>query len=190
MVKGLKVLYSLIGLILLTVLGNVIFINQRFLNLPSLSWLPVDYYTEGFWKDVLAQYFLWAAVVLFVLVVIAILVIIFFPRRYSEVKLPDGDGKLNLKKSAIEGYVKSLIKSEKIMKNASVSVNVYKKKFKIDVKGNIIPRTDVVEQIDQLKKKIESGIDSFFGVKRKVNFKVKVKDISDNNNNKQRVRVE
>lgn len=58
------------------------------------------------------------------------------------------------------------------------------------VKRKNVLSTDVVEQIDQLKKKIESGIDSFFGVKRKVNFKVKVKDISDNNNNKQRVRVE
>lgn len=177
MAKGLKFLYSLIGLVLLTVLGNAIFLNQRVLNLPALSWLPVDFQTNGVWKEILSQYFLWAAVILFVIVLVAILVVMFFPRRYSEVELADNNGKLKLKKSAVEGYVKSLVQSEGLMKNPTVTANLYKKKFKVDVKGQVVPRSNVIANTEQLKKDLETGLKAFFGIEHDVDFNVKVKDV-------------
>lgn len=177
MAKGLKILYSLLGITLLTVLGNVIFLNQRVLNLQVLSWIPVDFTTHGVWKEILSQYFLWAAVVLFVIVFLAILVVMFFPRRYSEIELADNQGKLKLKKSAVEGYVKSLVQSEGLMKNPSVTANLYKKKFKVDVKGQVIPRSNVIANTEQLKHDLETGLKAFFGVEHNVDFSVKVKDV-------------
>lgn len=177
MAKGLKILYSLVGIVLLTVLGNAIFLNQRVLNLQALSWLPVDFTAHGVWKEILSQYFLWAAVVFFVIVFLAILVVMFFPRRYSEVELADNNGKLKLKKSAVEGYVKSLVQSEGLMKNPNVTANLYKKKFKVDVKGQVIPRSNIIANTEQLKKDLETGLKAFFGVEHNVDFSVKVKDV-------------
>lgn len=177
MAKGLKIFYSLIGLVLLTILGNVIVLNQRFLDLQAFSWLPVDYRPTVFFREILAQYLLWAATILFVLVLVAILVILFFPRRYSEVELQDKQGKLKLKKSAVEGYVKSLVESESLMKNPKVTAHLYKKKFKVDVKGQVVPRTKVIANTEQLKKDVETGLKAFFGIEHDVDFSVKVKDV-------------
>lgn len=177
MAKGLKILYSLVGIVLLTILGNAIFLNQRVLKLQSLSWLPVDFTSHGVWKVILTQYFLWTAVVLFVILFLTILVVIFFPRRYSEIELADNNGKLKLKKSAIEGYVKSLVQSEGGMKNPNVTVNLYKKKFKVDVKGQVIPHSNVVANTGKLKKDLEKGLEVLFGIKHNVDFNIEVKDI-------------
>ncbi|MEQ9764081.1 alkaline shock response membrane anchor protein AmaP [Streptococcus jiangjianxini] len=177
MAKGWKILYSLVGIVLLTVLGNVIFLNQRILRLPALSWVPVNFRAHSIWREFLAQYFLWAAIVLFILVLIGIVVIIFFPRRYSEVELADDKGKLKLKKSAIEGYVKSLVESEGLMKNPKVTASLYKKKFKVDVRGQVVPRSNVITNTEKLKKDLEVGLKAFFGVEHDVDFSVKVKDV-------------
>lgn len=177
MAKGWKVLYSLVGIVLLTVLGNVILLNQRILRLPALSWLPVNFRVNSIWQEILSRYFLWVATVLFVLVIIAIVVVIFFPRRYSEIELTDNKGKLKLKKSAIEGYVKSLVESEGLMKNPKVTANLYKKKFKVDVKGQVVPRSNVITNTEKLKKDLEVGLKAFFGVEHDVDFSVKVKDV-------------
>lgn len=190
MSKGLKVLYSIIGLILLTVLGNAIFLNQRFLSLPYLDWIPTQFKTGGVWREILSQYFLWAAIVLFVITLVAILVIMFFPRRYSEVELADNNGKLKLKKSAVEGYVKSLVQSEGLMKDPNVTANLYKKKFKVDVKGQVIPRSNVIENTQQLQRDLETGLKAFFGVDHNVDFNVKVKDVVDNSKSLKSGRVE
>lgn len=177
MEKGLKILYSLVGIVLLTILGNTIFLNQGVLKLKALSWLPVDFASHGVWKVILAQYFLWTALVLFVILFLAILVVIFFPCCYSELELADNNGKLKLKKSAVEGYVKSLVQSEGVMKNPNVTVNIYKKKFKVDVKGQVIPRLNVIAHTEQLRKDLESGLKVLFGVEHSVDLSVEVKDI-------------
>ncbi|CAM2803980.1 membrane protein [Streptococcus acidominimus] len=177
MAKGLKIIYSLIGLVLLTILAYVIVLNQRVLRLPALAWLPVSWRPNFWFREALAQYFLWVSVILFIVVLVGILVIIFFPRRYSEVELADNQGKLKLKKSAVEGYVKSLVESEGLMKNPRVTANLYKKKFKVDVKGQVVPRTNVIANTEQLKKDLETGLKAFFGVEHDVDFAVKVKDV-------------
>lgn len=186
MAKGLKITYSLIGVILLTIFGNVIIRNQRIVNLNALSWLPVkeahkhgllDGLFKGFIRESLAQYFLWTSIVFFVIVLVGILVIIFFPRRYSEIELAENQGTLKLSKSAIEGYVKSLVESEGIMKNASVKAKLYKDKFKVDVKGQVVPRSNVIANTVQLKNSIETGLKAFFGVEHDVDFTIKVKDV-------------
>lgn len=177
MAKGLKMLYSLLGLVLLTVLGNTILLHQRVLHLPALSWLPVDVSFQGFWKDFLAHYFLWAAVVLFVIVCLAILVVIFYPRRYSEVELADNHGKLKLKKSAVEAYVKTLVQAEGLMTNPKVRVQLYKKKFKVDVKGEITKRSNVLAHAEQLRQNLQTGLKAFFGLEQDISFSVKVKDV-------------
>lgn len=177
MSKGLKILYSLLGLVLLTVLGNTIFFNQRMLRFQELAWLPVDFRADMAFREMLAHYFLWAAAVLFVLVLIAILVVLFYPRRYSEIKLADNKGALKLKKSAVEGYVKTLVEAEGLMRKPTVTASLYQNSFKVDVKGQILSQTEVLSTIEQVKKDIETGLKAFFGVEKTVDFNVEVQEI-------------
>ncbi|GFE43463.1 hypothetical protein ScFU53_06540 [Streptococcus canis] len=181
MSKILKITYSLIGLVLLSILGWVIGTTGDYVRLPySYRWLSWDVdRLPNFLDSVLYYYYFWAAIVLFVITLIVILVIIFYPRTYTEIKLRQNKGILLLKKSAIEGYVATAIKAAGLMPNPTVTATLYKHKFKIDVAGQLASRVAVVDQINGIKEGIETGLSEFFGLDCPVNFKVYVKDIAD-----------
>lgn len=191
MSKGLKILYSLLGLILLTVLGNTIFFNQRMLRFQELAWLPVDFRADMAFREMLAHYFLWAATALFVLVLIAIIVVIFYPRRYSEIELANNKGKLKLKKSAVEGYVKTLVEAEGLMRNVNVVAELYKNSFKVNVRGKLLSQSEVLTTIERVKTDIETGLKAFFGIEQSVDFSVEVQEILEEGTQKNKLsRVE
>ncbi|HHK1318644.1 TPA: alkaline shock response membrane anchor protein AmaP, partial [Streptococcus pyogenes] len=86
---------------------------------------------------------------------------------------------LLLKKSAIESYVATAIQTAGLMPNPTVTAKLYKRKFKIIVKGRLASRVAVADQISGVKEGIEKGLTEFFGINYPVNFKVYVKDIAD-----------
>lgn len=181
MAKSLKVFYTLLGLIILSMFLLVIGVTQGYLNMPhSYDWMGFDmnrvpdYLTPG-----LQYFFFWTAVTLAILTIIGILAVIFYPRTYTEIKLGKNNGSLLLKKSAIEAYVKTALKETGLMLNPNVSATLYKRKFDIDVAGRLDSRIGVNEQVSGIKESIEKGFNEFFGLDKPVNFKVRVKDISD-----------
>lgn len=87
MSKGLKSLYTLLGLISLTLLGFVAVISKQHIYLPSFNWLDWDFNLPSPIDVGMYHYFFWGALVLFVIVLLAILVVLFYPRRYTEYKL-------------------------------------------------------------------------------------------------------
>lgn len=84
-----------------------------------------------------------------------------------------------MKKSAIENYVATAIKVAGLMPNPNVNAKLYKRKFKIDVSGQLASRVGVTDQVNGIKEGIETGLKEFFGLDRSVNFKVYVKEIAD-----------
>lgn len=195
MSKGLKTLYSLLGIVLLTLLYFVIATSQTHLNLPnSFKWLDWNWDMPRTMVLGMYNYLFWGAIVLFLIILFAVLVIIFYPRTYTEVRLEKNKGSLLLKKSAIEGYVRSAIKTTGLMENPSVTAKLYKKKFKVDVKGRLSSRVGVSDQVKGLEEGITTGFNEFFGLDKPVDFKVYVKDIDDSeyfgNQSESRQRVE
>ncbi len=129
MSKYLKIIYSLIGFVLLSILGWVIGVTGNDIDLPSsYRWLSWDMdKLPNLLDSTLYYYYFWAAIVLFVITLLVILVIIFYPRTYTEIQLPKSKGKLLLKKSAIENYVVTTIKLAGLMPNPVVTAKVYKR---------------------------------------------------------------
>ncbi|CAM4082673.1 hypothetical protein AT575_03895 [Streptococcus penaeicida] len=180
MAKILKIFYSLFGLILLSIFIMVMGVTQGYLKMPpKYDWIGWDLdKVPGFLNPGLYYYFYWAAVLLALLTIIGILVVIFYPRTYTEVRLKKKNGSLLLKKSAIESYVATAIKNAGLMSKPNVSATLYKRKFKIDVTGRLDSRVAVSDQVRGIKEGIDAGFKEFFGIDKPVNFKVFVKDIS------------
>ncbi|HEQ0689286.1 TPA: alkaline shock response membrane anchor protein AmaP [Streptococcus pyogenes] len=183
MSKLLKISYCLVGLVLLSVFGWVVGITGGYIYLPySYRWLSwgMDSF-PNLLDSALSYYYFWTALVLFVITFLTLLVIILYPRIYTEVQLrhKNKKGTLLLKKSAIESYVTTAIQTAGLMPNPTVTAKLYKRKFKIIVKGRLASRVAVADQISGVKEGIEKGLTEFFGINYPVNFKVYVKDIAD-----------
>ncbi|KHD46739.1 alkaline shock response membrane anchor protein AmaP [Streptococcus hongkongensis] len=181
MAKSLKVFYTLLGLILLSVFLLVIGLTQGYLGMShSYDWMGFDLdRLPDFLTPGLQYVFFWTSVTLAILTIIGILAVIFYPRTYTEIKLDKANGSLLLKKSAIEAYVKTALKETGLMLNPNVTATLYKRKFDIDVAGRLDSRIGVSEQVSGIKEGIETGFNEFFGLNKPVNFQVRVKDIAD-----------
>ncbi|MEW6857140.1 alkaline shock response membrane anchor protein AmaP [Streptococcus iniae] len=181
MAKSLKIIYSLLGLILLSIFAVVIGITRNYVDLPaSYDWLQWDIdRTPELLNPGLYYYFFWTALVLAVVTLIFVLVVIFYPRTYTEIQLSKKQGTLLLKKSAIEGYIKTAVHNAGLMTNPNVSATLYKRKFKVDVVGRLDSRVAVSEQINGIQEGIQKGLQEFFSLDQPIAFKVYVKDIAD-----------
>lgn len=176
-----KTLYIIIGLVLMTILAVVAGHYVGLANVPkeledSISFLNLSPHTE----KMFSPYFFWVSVAFFIIILVAIIVVLFYPRKYTEIKLEDSkNGKLKLKKSAVEGFVKTVVKEEGFMKSPVVTAKMYKKKFKVDVSGVVLPRINVVEKTQGLERDIKTGLDEFFGITKKVDYTVNVKNVEE-----------
>lgn len=89
MAKSLKVFYTLLGLILLSMFLLIIGVTQGYLNMPhSYDWMGFDmnrvpdYLTPG-----LQYFFFWTAVTLAILTIIGILAVIFIQELIQKLNL-------------------------------------------------------------------------------------------------------
>ncbi|MEX2803578.1 alkaline shock response membrane anchor protein AmaP [Streptococcus sp. H31] len=174
-----KLFIILTGIILLTLLGAVA------VHYVSLALLPDEFRgivhflrTNPFWKEALSPYLFWLALGFMALVLMIIMVVAFYPRTYTEIELEDNQsGKLKLKKSALESYVRTVVEEEGVMKAPNVSAKLYKNKFKIRVSGKVIPRINITEKVLGLKEAIRTGLDAFFGINNKVDYRIDINHI-------------
>lgn len=109
-----------------------------YVSLPySYRWLSWDIdRLPNFLDPALYYYYFWAAIVMFVLVLIILLAVIFYPRTYTEIQLRNKNGKLLLKKSAIENYVATAIKVARTMPNLTLMLNSISVNLKLMLAGN------------------------------------------------------
>ena len=181
MSKSSKILYSILGILLALLLGLTALEFAKEVSLPS-EWahqLP-QFSRDSFWGGVFSHYIFWSALVFACLTLFFLIGLAFYPRTYTEVELLDSEtGVLLLKKSAIEGYVKTMARESGYMKSPSVKVSLYRKKFKVKVAGKTLPRTAVLEKTQQLQQQIQQGLDDYFGLSKKVDFTVLVQHIEE-----------
>lgn len=129
-------------------------------------------------------YLFWGNTILAVILIIALLIIAFYPRTYIDIELPTHGGKLTLKRSAIEGLVREKVLENDFLKSPRINVTLYKKKINIDVKGEIIPRVEIAEKSRLLEQEIIDSLKLFFGVDQPVKIKVEVNALNKETNNK------
>lgn len=178
MSKFLKLTYSLVALVLLSILAFMVWFTGQQINLPrELEWVKFSYDLPEYWKTVGLQFLFWSALVFFVIVLLRTLVIIFKPRLYSEFELEDNKGSLLLQKSAVDGLVKSAITSQSFMKKPVVKTKMHKNKFSVKVSGEALRQSDILGKAKTLQKQIENDLSATLGLKQDVDFKIKVKAV-------------
>lgn len=176
-----KTVYCIMGILLVVLLGLIALEFATEVSLPNevVRQLP-QISRSGFMGDVLTNYIFWTAFVFAVIILMVVILVIFYPSAYTEVELNDSKtGTLLLKKSAIEGYVQTIVNESGYMKSPSVKAILYRKNFKIIVAGKVVPRVAVIEKTHQLSLDIQNGLEQFFGIEKKVNFAVNVKHIEE-----------
>ena len=166
--KSLLFLLCIPPLVLFTI---VLYRNQTLVN---FGWLK-SYLNNlsSFWYYY-NQTIFWLSLVLTISTLILMIAILFYPRDYSEVMLSEANGRLAIKKSAIENHVKAAIAASFYMDSPKVNVKLTKKKCKVTVKGDIINGVDVVNRTNALQKEIIDGLNAYLGLNHDIYLNVKV----------------
>lgn len=129
-------------------------------------------------------YLFWGNVILAFVLILALIIIIFYPRTYVDIKLSTQSGKLTLKRSAIEGLVREKVIENDYLKLPRINVVLHKNRIDIDVKGDIIPRVEVTKKAQLLEQEIVDYLKVFFGLEQALKIKVKVNAIEKKANSK------
>ena len=185
MATGKKVILIILDLLLLTL---VLPMTWDYYNFMEYDWITTTSSNIPFIGKYMTDYLFWGNIVLTVILIIALIVVLFYPRTYMDVQLTSNNGDLTLKKSAIEGFVGEKVKENDYLKNSKIAVSLFKNKIKIDIKGEIVPRVEVAQKAQVLEQEIIEGLKKFFGLEHTVKLKVKVNTLSkDDNPKRQRV---
>lgn len=145
--------------------------NQSYVNLDWIGEYLNKLSSFGYYYN---QAIFWLSLVLTIATVIAILVIFFYPRDYTEVVLSEVNGRLTIKKSAIVSHVKSAIAAHSYMASPKVKVKLTKKKCEVTVKGAISQGDDVVNRTNALQKDIITGLNAYLGLNHNLYLNAKV----------------
>ena len=178
MSKSRKILFLILCILILTILIPVLldFHKVSGLGLQLFSWKLFTWRQIPFVGYYFSRYVFWGTLILAGLILILMLVILFYPKRRLEIQLADANGKLMLKNSAIEGFVRSLVTDHDLIKDPTVSVNSHKNKCMVSVKGAIVPSENIIKRSQLIQEEIESGLKQFFGINQNVKLKISVSD--------------
>lgn len=180
MSKGKKFILILVDLFLITtILPLFLYTLGKFdIDQPIKDMSQVPYI-----GPYLPTYFLFATGILGIL----LLVIIFYPKRYTGFVLGEGRGELLLKKSAIEGFVRETLKENGYIKDPKIDTLLGKNKIKIAIKGEIIPRVQISEKSLLIEEEIRKGLKEFLGVNHHLSLKIKVNAVTPKSKSSSRV---
>ncbi|WP_186652479.1 alkaline shock response membrane anchor protein AmaP [Streptococcus sp. sy004] len=176
MSKYLKFLASIFAISLLPLLLFVIASSKGYVSLgSSWSWLQV-LALDSLPKWLFVGLF-WLSVSLLLLVFLFLLIVLCYPKTYTQLTLLDDKGKLLLEKSALVGFIKSIVEESGVLEQSQVKVKVSKRRLKVTILGLVAEQNDVVNKLAEVKETVEKGLVEFFGLSQKLSFQVKVKNI-------------
>ncbi len=178
MSKSRKILFLILCILILTILIPVLldFHKVSGLGLQLFTWKLFTWKQIPFVGYYLSRYVFWGTVVLASLILLLMLVIVFYPKRLLEIQLADADGKLMLKNSAIEGFVRCLLDEHKMVKNPKIQVHTRKKKCFVYVEGTAVLSDNIANKFEVVQNEITQGLKEFFGIDREVKLEVSVKE--------------
>lgn len=171
--KASKILIS-IGLILLLILLFFVIIENQFAVALPFNLIAMDNYPLI--GSQISVFLFWASIGFAILAIIALFVVIFFPKQTSTLVIPSETGELVIQKKAIENFVLQIVEKEPFMENPSVKVKMLKRKIKVDVNGKMRRVMAVPEKQNALVADINTELRNLMGVRSHVETSVKLKD--------------
>ncbi|THA53003.1 alkaline shock response membrane anchor protein AmaP, partial [Lactococcus lactis] len=115
MATGKKIILIILDFLLLTL---VLPMTWDYYNFIEYNWMSTTSSDIPFIGKYMADYLFWGNIILTVILILALIVILFYPRTYMDVQLTSNNGDLTLKKSAIEGFVGEKVKENDYLKNS------------------------------------------------------------------------
>ena len=184
MSKTKKIFFIIFCILILTIFLPVL---VDYHQVSDLGINLINWRQNGLVEFFVARYVFWGTVVLSTLVLISMLVVIFYPKRYLEIQLDTKSDTLKLKNSAIEGFVRSLVSDHNLIKDPTVRVNVRKNKCFVYVEGKLLPTENIARRCQVIQNEITNGLKQFFGIERQVRLEVTVKNYQPKPQNKKTV---
>ena len=173
MSKTKKILYLILCILILTILIPILLDYHK---VSGLGLHLVDWKQISFLDFYLSRYIFWGALVLSAVVWFLMLVTLFYPKQYLEIQLPDVDGNLKLKNSAIEGFVRCVVANHNFIKDPTIKVNCRKNKCLVHVEGQMLPSDNIIKRTQIIKDEIADGLKQFFGMNHRVKLYISVKE--------------
>ncbi|MBS4460934.1 alkaline shock response membrane anchor protein AmaP, partial [Lactococcus petauri] len=82
--------------------------------------------------EYMPMYLFWGNAILAGILILALIIIAFYPRTYIDITLSNQGGKLTLKRSAIEGLVREKVIENEYLKSPNIDVILHRNKIDID----------------------------------------------------------
>lgn len=155
------------SVLLITLLFSVLVNTQYVANLHFIN--PEDYPIVGAW---IPYYLFWGSILFIILALLAILVVLFFPKSKTQINLRHSDDQLLLTDKAVEGLVKASIQKFDFINDSKIKVKLRKSKIRIDIFGEVKTKSNAVQKANQLAESVKADIQNFLGVKDAVELKV------------------
>lgn len=127
--------------------------DQSYSQLNHLQFVLVSH-------DVFLQSVFWLTTALLVILLIALIVVIFYPRAKSEFTIRERNGRLAIKSRAIKGLVAANLSEEDFVSQPTITVESSRRKIKVMVKGNFKRTSAILQQTagwtDEVRRQIHS----------------------------------
>ncbi|NQM55820.1 alkaline shock response membrane anchor protein AmaP [Streptococcus suis] len=179
--KGLKWTYGLVTLPLIVLLGLIAIRYSEVITMPmEVERALPQWHLHTQTNQVVSQFLFWGSIVFILILITFSLIVLLWPSRYSKINLyEDGSGKLLLRKTALEGFVRSVVDAQDVMTEPVVKTSIYGKQLKVKVTGCLNSRAAAPQQLSNLEQEIREGLEAFFGLPRPLQFTVIAKEIVD-----------
>lgn len=181
MSTGKKFILIVLDILLLSIMIPVTWDYYNALEYNNMTSSSSQFLYVG---DYMPHYLFWASIILTILLILALLMVLFYPRTYVDFVLSTHGGKLTLKRSAIEGLVREKIIEYEFLKNPNIDITLHKNKIAVGIKGEIVPRVEITEKSKELEQEILDSLKLFFGIEQPLKVKIIVNAINKENNTK------
>lgn len=168
-----KIIATLAMLIIILFLYEVITHYQSLVGLqrqlPSLSMLP--------WGNIVPYFYFYGGIILLLSCIFYIFFMWIYLDRYDLLTLSeDKKGKLQLKSSAIESYVRLIIEEHRWIDEPKVTVHTKKDKIIIDIEGDLRRTSGIVGKSELLIAQIQSDLKNLLGISKEISTEITFKD--------------
>lgn len=168
-----KVIFIIGLLLLLFVFYFGIIANQQAASLPVYL-IPLDEYP---WVgSSMSMLLFWLSVGFAIFTVIALFVVLFYPKRSDRLIISHKTGDLVIQKKALEHFVLERVKQADFIHQPSVKIKIVKNKVSVKIDGEMKQTAAIPQKQEALVGEISSSLQQLFGIESNIQTEVVLKD--------------
>ncbi|OTN75367.1 hypothetical protein A5886_000437 [Enterococcus sp. 8G7_MSG3316] len=108
--------------------------------------------------------------------ILAIIVVLFFPKRSDRLIIKHKNGQLEIQKKALEHFIVQKAEETDFIHHPSAKINIVKNKVSVKLDGEMKQTTDIPQKQERLVTEISTSLQQLFGIESNVQTEVILKD--------------